>query len=66
MEDLIKRIAGLKQSHYSCEDGYYSCPLSEGGCANDQWDKDECDCGADDHNKEVDAIIVEVRKQWIS
>jgi hypothetical protein len=32
--------------HYECEDGWYSCPLSEGGCLNEAWPKNKCNCGA--------------------
>lgn len=32
--------------HYECEDSWYSCPLSEDGCANDA--NTECNCDAMD------------------
>lgn len=35
--------------HYSCEDPWYSCPLSVDGCADDR--KTECDCGQAEHSK---------------
>jgi hypothetical protein len=63
MSALLDRIKGLKIPHDSCEDGYYACPKSEDGCANDQWEKDECNCGADEHNAEVDAVFIEVNKE---
>jgi hypothetical protein len=41
------------RSHYSCEDTFYSCPKSSEGCCNES-KGNECDCGVDDHNKEVE------------
>jgi len=52
----LERLAALaKRSHYYCEDEWYSCPKAEDGCAN------ECDCGADEHNAEVDALMALLR-----
>ena len=42
------------RNHYECE---YSCPKSEGGCADD-----ECTCGADSHNAEVETSYAEILK----
>ena len=54
----LYRMAELaKRPHYYCEDGWYSCPLAEYGCYNDSIPKDECTCGADNHNAEVDALL---------
>lgn len=47
-----------KQSHYYCEDAWYSCPKAEDGCAN-EGNGDECNCGADDHNKAVDVLLTD-------
>ena len=55
--DIIKELEALKIPHYSCEDSWYSCPLSEEGCSNDNWDSGECNCSANDHNKRVDNLI---------
>ena len=55
--DVLKELESLKASHYDCEDPWYSCPLAEGGCFDDRKPKDECDCGADDQRKRVDALI---------
>lgn len=38
--------------HYSCEDGWYSCPKSEEGCDNDLAG-DDCTCGADRINQRI-------------
>ena len=60
--DAIERLLKLaRKSHYYCEDSWYSCPLAEDGCANDSYRKDECNCGADERNAEVDAIAATLR-----
>ena len=59
---LDRLIELAKRQHYYCEDSWYSCPLAEGGCANDDWDKDECSCGASAHNAQVDEIADTLRK----
>jgi len=60
LDDAIKKLAKLaRKSHYSCADAWYSCPLDEDGCANEN-SGIECNCGADEHNKEVDAIVLEI------
>jgi hypothetical protein len=51
-----------KQSHYNCEDTWYGCPKSEEGCANDAYKPDECNCGADDHNAKVEALLSELER----
>jgi hypothetical protein len=35
-----EKLAG---GHSECEDGWYSCPLSEGGCLDDR--QEGCNCG---------------------
>jgi hypothetical protein len=43
---LVEHLAGLaKRDHTYCEDSWYSCPKAEGGCANDNYKNDECNCG---------------------
>lgn len=52
--DHIKEIAErLAPPHYYCEDRYYSCPLAEDSCYNDQKDPTKCDCGRDEKVKEI-------------
>lgn len=57
MEEIIALIESLKLSHYECEDRWYSCPKSEEGTFNEFYNEDECNCGADEHNKTVDEVI---------
>jgi len=53
---VVEKIRKLAlREHYSCDDCFYSCPKSEEGCCNDELE-DECNCGADEHNKEVNEI----------
>lgn len=57
----LERLAELaKRNHTYCEDGWYSCPKAEDGCYNEGRGT-ECDCGADEHNAEVDALMVLLR-----
>ena len=53
---LEEALRDAKVSHYICEDPWYSCPLSEEGCANEFAGKD-CDCGAESHNSKIDAAL---------
>jgi predicted nucleic acid-binding Zn-ribbon protein len=46
----------LYRKHYECNDCWYSCPKS-GECCNDELPKDECNCGADEHNKKIDELL---------
>ncbi len=55
---IIRLRAGLEKakiSHDRCEDEWYSCPKT-GECARD-YPGEECDCGADQHNKAIDEIL---------
>ncbi len=59
--DLILQLKELaSEKHYYCEDSWYSCPKAEGGCFNDQYEKDECSCGADKRNAIIEKIIQEI------
>lgn len=58
---LVRRLVELAhREHYNCEeDTWYGCPLSRDGCSNDAIPK-VCNCGADKHNAEVDAIAAQL------
>lgn len=64
MQHLIDKINSLRQSHYTCDDCWYSCPKSNG---EDEYnycgpeDVTVCICGADQHNKIIDEIVAEVK-----
>lgn len=61
----ITRLAELaKRKHYYCEDSWYSCPKDPEGCANSELPEDECDCGADKHNAEVDRAMSHFDDEW--
>ena len=55
-----ERLRGLllraKRPHYYCEDSWYSCPKAPDGCA-DENQGDECNCGADAWNAEIEAAL---------
>ncbi|KKK50410.1 hypothetical protein LCGC14_3125290 [marine sediment metagenome] len=52
---LREALEKAKTSHTLCEDTHYSCPKS-GECTR-EWDNEECDCGADQHNKAIDEAL---------
>lgn len=60
MNKLIEQISQLKylaiREHYYCEDSWFSCPKAEDGSANYHNKENECNCGADEHNNEVQNI----------
>lgn len=56
---IYAMLQALKQQHYSCDDGWYSCPKSPDGCANDEAGSD-CTCGVDDVNARIAAVQCEV------
>ncbi len=55
--ELLEEVGRLKKlahrGHTYCEDGWYSCPKAEDGCL-DERAGDDCNCGADEHNAEVE------------
>ena len=57
---LLENLNKLRIPHYYCQDSWYSCPLAEDGCSDDQWDKDKCNCGADKHNALIDQMVAEL------
>lgn len=55
-EDKLKgALLAAKIPHYTCEDCWYSCPLSEEGCCDKR--ETECTCGAEKHNAAIDAAL---------
>jgi hypothetical protein len=58
--DVIKEVLSLKRRHRYCEDSWYSCPMAEGGCADDDAG-DKCNCGAEEYNAKIDEIVEELR-----
>jgi len=57
----LEALENNKQMHYYCEDTWYSCPQHEEGCANDSVG-DECNCGADKANAEIDKVITAIKE----
>jgi len=59
---LAANVEKLRRHHLDIgEDCWFNCPKS-GECCNDGAG-DECDCGADEHNKLVDEIILAATKK---
>lgn len=65
LRDVLEQAIGYLEKHpkyhYSCEDCWYSCPKSEDGCC-DENEKDECNCGADEENAEIHAMVKKLRQ----
>ena len=61
MKLALEALENNRQTHYYCEDTWYSCPKHEEGCANES-EGDECNCGADKANVEIDGAIVALRE----
>ena len=61
MKLALEALENNKRTHYYCEDTWYSCPQHEGGCAND-FAGDECNCGADKANAEIEKAITAIKE----
>jgi len=59
--NVLIELEKLRRGHCSCDDCWYSCPKSEDGCCDDSQGK-ECNCGADEHNAALDAIIAYLKE----
>jgi hypothetical protein len=57
----LEALENNRRTHYYCEDTWYSCPKHEEGCANES-EGDECNCGADKANVEIDGAIIALRE----
>jgi len=62
LNQVIDELEGTNHNHYSCEDGWYSCPLSSEGCFNESVDPNVCNCGASEYNTMYDKCIGIIRK----
>ena len=60
VEQALEALECNRRSHYYCEDTWYSCPKHEEGCANES-DGEECNCGADEANTQIDSAIITLR-----
>lgn len=57
LEQLCTEMATLaRRNHYCYEDSWYTCPKADGGSSNEPKGH-ECDCGADEHNAKVNALL---------
>ena len=52
-------LALRRETHDSCEDGWYACPKSEDYLGNDA--SGECTCGLDVTNALIDATLEETK-----
>jgi hypothetical protein len=59
ISDIARRAARAifdDNSHYNCEDCWYSCPKSFDGCCDDS-QGDECNCGLEQKREKAATII---------
>lgn len=61
MKLALEALELNRRTHYYCEDTWYSCPKHEDGCANEA-EGDECNCGADQINAQIDNAITALRE----
>ncbi len=54
---VVDMLNSLRRKHHYVDDCWYSCPKAEGGCCDDRRGG-ECDCGADEANATVDALLI--------
>jgi len=55
--NVLEELEKLRRRHrFVDDDCWYSCPMAEDYCGNEE-PGSYCNCGADDHNARVDAII---------
>jgi hypothetical protein len=59
LSEALRDFATPKQSHYECEDAWYSCPKHEGYAKDDG--QDVCNCGADEHNARLELHAAALR-----
>jgi hypothetical protein len=57
----LEALENNKQTHYYCDNTWYSCPKHEDGCAN-EFESDECNCGSDKINAEFDKAIAAIKE----
>lgn len=50
--------------HEECEDCWYSCPLSEGGCC-DESQKKECNCGEENRHRKVKQYLSSCQERLV-
>ena len=59
LEVIASNLAGV---HFTCEDCWYSCPLSSEGCCNEHAVTD-CTCGATARKHAIMAALLQVEQE---
>lgn len=57
IQELEQFINAHRPHHYYCEDCWYSCPLAQDGCCDDNEPEDKCNCGAAENIVEIDKVL---------
>ena len=57
-DEIITSLLDMAmRPHTICGEPWYSCPKSSEGSTDTSYSKDECTCGADEHNAKVLKLI---------
>jgi hypothetical protein len=64
LSEALRGFATPKKSHYDCYHGFYSCPSHPDYFGND--DSGECNCGADEHNANLERHADALRDAGVS
>lgn len=64
---IRQRAAAISLDHDQCQDSWYSCPLSDDGCANDR--ETECSCDQPERvalKRDIETLLSEIDtfKDW--
>ncbi len=58
VNELRAALVAAKVGHIDCEDSYYSCWKADGsGPVRSCKGLSKCNCGADEHNAAIDAVL---------
>jgi len=63
LRTIAEEIAG---GHYDDDDCWYSCPLCEHGCCDDEKPRDVCTCGREERIARIMEILEQVYKAGAS
>jgi len=57
LDEVRAFLEKSRKEHYYCDDCWYTCPKHQEGSCNENYSEDECICGADEYNAELDIIL---------
>jgi len=63
-EEIITALKALYREHHYGDDCWYTCPAHPEGCCDSTQGK-SCNCGAEEHNRKLDDIILRVKNNYL-